>query len=135
MKKCNTCGFTKPYSAFNKRVQEKDGYNYKCRECMRAYRQKWKRAEACCALRRKYGISLAEYEELAIKQGNACAICHVQATKEKRLAVDHNHTTGEVRGLLCGPCNQALGLLADSPSRVSKALKYLTDKGHYGLED
>jgi len=135
MKKCNTCKRTQPYAAFNKRAQETDGYNYKCRECMRVYRRKNRDSEACGALRSRYGIDMAKYTELLKQQQGVCAVCAKPESSNKRLAVDHNHTTGAVRGLLCGACNRALGLLADSPTRVASALKYLIDKGHYGTED
>lgn len=61
------------------------------------------------SLRIKYGITLEQYEELLAKQGNACAICQKPADYFKtNLAVDHDHMTGEIRGLLCYPCNHKL---------------------------
>lgn len=78
-------------------------------------------------LRRKYGVSLEEYDALAEKQGHVCAICGQQETAQEAryLAVDHCHRTGEVRGLLCRSCNSALGLLDDDPERVRAVLRYL----------
>lgn len=55
------------------------------------------------------------------EQNGLCAICH-EAPVE---AVDHNHTTGEVRGLLCHMCNRGIGFLGDSPKRLAAAYKYL----------
>lgn len=75
-------------------------------------------------LLRKYGITLSEYESLLEEQGGVCAICASPPTT-KRLAVDHCHTTGEVRGLLCERCNRGIGLLGDSLERVESAARYL----------
>lgn len=74
------------------------------------YRAVSARGERRRDLRRKYGISVKEYDAMFEQQGGVCAICSA-APNGKRLAVDHNHTTGAVRALLCGPCNTALGVL------------------------
>jgi hypothetical protein len=60
---------------------------------------------------RKYGITTAKYDELAAKQNGVCALCKRPPTAKKRLVVDHNHSTGMIRGLLCDACNRALGLI------------------------
>jgi hypothetical protein len=74
-------------------------------------------------LKSRYGITLEDYEEMVIKQNGICAICGV--IKKSKLHIDHNHTTGEVRGLLCGSCNRALGLMKDNTEFLLKAIKYL----------
>lgn len=71
-----------------------------------------------------YGMTEAEYNELATAQGGVCAIC--KANPEGRLAVDHDHETKQVRGLLCRPCNSGLGLLGDTRERLARALEYLS---------
>lgn len=60
-------------------------------------------------------------------QGGLCAICRQpeRTARNQVLAVDHDHSTGEVRGLLCSHCNRAVGLLADDPARLIRALAYL----------
>jgi hypothetical protein len=73
-------------------------------------------------LKKKYGISLAEYEAASVIRNNNCDIC---SKKVKSLHVDHNHTTGKVRGYLCGSCNRGLGLLQESSMVLEKALMYL----------
>ncbi len=84
-------------------------------------------------LRRNYGITLADYDRILDDQNNGCAICGKTPEENKqRLAVDHNHTTGEVRGLLCKNCNTAIGLLGDNPSTLRLATRYLEERGHYG---
>ena len=59
---------------------------------------------------RKYGITLTQYEDMLQQQEGKCAICNT-APKKRRLAVDHNHKTGELRQLLCIRCNHAIGVL------------------------
>lgn len=75
-------------------------------------------------LMREFGISSGEYNRLLEAQGGRCARCGgVQETM--RLAVDHCHRTGRVRGLLCGPCNTYLGRLEANVDRLSEDLEYL----------
>lgn len=81
--------------------------------------------------RRKYGLSVEEYEALAFKQAYCCAICGKPESsmsnqgEVKRLAVDHCHERGVVRGLLCAKCNVGLGHFQDDPMLVWSALEYL----------
>lgn len=101
-------------------------------EYMREYRKenpdKFKRID----LKKNFGISLEYYYELLEKQGNVCAICKKPETAidMKRgvpfsLAVDHDHKTGNVRGLLCMKCNRGLGLFEDSGELLDEAKRYL----------
>jgi hypothetical protein len=77
-------------------------------------------------LRRLYGLTLEEYQVLLSKQHGVCAICSEPPRGKRRfLAVDHDHETGAVRGLLCTTCNVGLGALRDSPVLVQAALTYL----------
>jgi hypothetical protein len=62
-----------------------------------------------CQLRARYGLSAAEYDRLLALQGGVCRICKETCSTGKRLAVDHDHETGKVRGLLCRRCNRGLG--------------------------
>jgi hypothetical protein len=73
---------------------------------------------------RKYGITLQEYDLLFTSQNGVCAICGNEQTN-KRLSVDHNHETGEVRGLLCSKCNHAIGLFKDNIKYMANAIAYL----------
>lgn len=73
-------------------------------------------------LARKYGLSFDELDAMLISQGGLCAICKQQTPD---LAVDHCHSTGAVRGLLCAPCNVGIGLFKDDPRRVMAAMAYL----------
>lgn len=71
-------------------------------------------------LKLRYGITEQDYNEMAEEQEHACLICGEQ----KKLVVDHNHDTGEVRGLLCDRCNLRLGIIEDT-EWLQKALSYL----------
>ena len=80
----------------------------------------------------KYGIGLAQYETMLERQSGACAICkRAERSRDRRtgnvcrLSVDHCHTTGEVRGLLCKNCNAAIGLLEHDPDLLDAARGYL----------
>lgn len=81
-------------------------------------------------LQRRFGISLDEYIKMAIAQHNKCAICgdeekEVRNGTPKNLAVDHDHATGKVRGLLCTACNQGIGKFKDDPQILKNAISYL----------
>lgn len=78
-------------------------------------------------LRTRYGITLEEYDALLTAQGGRCAICGTDSPgrRVKFFAVDHDHRTGAVRGLLCQLCNQALGQWRDAPAILRRAIAYL----------
>lgn len=69
----------------------------------------------------KYGLTVEEYERLEDEADGLCAICR----KARRLAVDHCHDTGEVRGLICHKCNSGLGMFQDNPGALMAAAQYL----------
>lgn len=75
------------------------------------------------ALKQKYGLSIEDYEAKLAAQSGVCAICG-NPPKRYRLAVDHNHRTGKIRALLCGPCNLKIGVI-ENESFVDKAKTYL----------
>lgn len=72
---------------------------------------------------RTYGITVEEYENLLKEQNGVCAIC-ANPPGKRRLAVDHDHETGLVRGLLCSPCNTGIGLLKNVDN-LTVAISYL----------
>lgn len=83
-------------------------------------------------LRSKYGVTVEDYARMLAEQGGVCAICQrperVRARGSDRprlLSVDHDHATGEVRGLLCHACNTAIGHLAEDPALFARAVEYL----------
>jgi len=81
-----------------------------------------KRSRLLC----KYGLSFEEYTALLAQQEDRCAICRTDMTDPfPSFVVDHDHITGEVRGLLCNQCNAGLGFFRDDVARVRSALRYL----------
>ncbi len=83
-------------------------------------------------LKRRFGLTLEQYDDMLRSQGGGCALCKRPARPGKALHVDHDHETGRVRGLLCFTCNNALGDFEDEPARLRAAIAYL--HRHDGLE-
>lgn len=132
------------YCASEKGKKARREYARKYREtdAYKAYRKKYKKTDAFKAwrkteagkrsnrnshLKKRYGITIDDYEQMLKDQNNKCAICgngHTKGTRGK-LYIDHCHKTNKVRGLLCQKCNSAIGLLGDNKTLLKKALKYL----------
>ena len=74
---------------------------------------------------RAYGISETIYSIMLENQGHKCAICNKPESTGKALAIDHDHKTNEVRGLLCNKCNRGLGFFEDNEELLKQALKHL----------
>ena len=152
MIKCSKCGKEKPKTEFYKsHYMKKDGLEGKpswCKECKRCESLKWgkehkERKNIRARQRRaenpmldktrpleRMGLSLKDYEKFFHTQGGKCAICGKSETmtrhgKLKRLAVDHNHKTGDIRGLLCSRCNLAIGMFEEDISILENAIEYL----------
>ena len=102
-----------------------------CTKCGVGKRVKHKTTCADCyrnaALVRKYGVTLAEYETMLADQNGVCAICETTNDTVRPLAVDHDHTTGKVRGLLCDRCNPGIGYFRDKIDVLRKAITYLEE--------
>ena len=105
-------------------------------EQVREYDRLWKAADRqkpgygerrrAASLRYKFGMSQAEYDAMVEQQGGKCAICrNGHCGSGGCLHVDHCHKTGTIRGLLCGKCNTAVGLLDDDPARAGSLAAYL----------
>jgi hypothetical protein len=75
--------------------------------------------------KRKYGLTIAQFEAMRISQNNRCGICKEVFTKTPH--VDHNHETGQRRGLLCSDCNQALGQLKEDTQRMRNMIEYIRE--------
>ena len=123
---CSSCKIEKTIeSNFWRSPQTKDGFCCWCKECFIEKRKAWpswtveRRRRA--RLRSRYKITDTEYDSLVANQDGICAICK----KVVELDVDHDHTTGKVRGLLCGNCNTALGKFQDSTDILFNAVVYL----------
>jgi hypothetical protein len=127
-RKCPRCGVSAPDAPGTKP-------NY-CNECMAArardyrkgdkYKARWSANHRFAV----YGLTVERYLDLLESQNGVCAICARPETAKrggqtKTLAVDHDHKTGLVRGLLCQSCNTAIGLMNDDPQRMAAAIDYL----------
>ena len=129
MKTCTKCGEEKPLPKY----YPKYGTNQlrsQCKTCDNKRGEARKRRKHGGVrglwLFKQYGISLEDYETLLEAQNGTCAICEAGCANEEYLRVDHDHDTGEVRGLLCHSCNSGIGFLKDSPEVVLQALEYLS---------
>jgi hypothetical protein len=110
-----------------KRAYQREWYaknKDKRRAASKAYYHNNKDYYADRALQNKYGVSLAEKAAMYEAQGGLCLICKEADATE----LDHCHTSGEIRGLLCIPCNTAIGLLKDDPARMLRAAEYINDR-------
>lgn len=158
MKHCNGCDTTKELSEFGKDRHTPDGLCWKCKDCRNAYlreynkknpeiikkirenNKKWRqeyykrpeiqRKNRNAQLKKDYGISLEEYENILESQGGVCAICSGDeiSNRNRFLCIDHCHDSNKIRGILCNRCNRAIGLFKDNPEILMKATKYL-EKG------
>lgn len=72
-----------------------------------------------------FNVTLEQYEVMMVEQNRVCKICALPAESGKNLHIDHDHKTGEIRGLLCGKCNMGLGLFNDNYELINKAIEYL----------
>jgi len=85
--------------------------------------------QQCNKYSSRYGLSKQEVTVLKEKQENKCALCDIELvwgnTEANSAAIDHCHSTGKIRGLLCFHCNRALGMFKDSTDTLTKAIKYL----------
>lgn len=131
-KKCNKCGNEFPACDFQYNPLRADWLAASCFRCMDEYHKnrssdpKKKRRLKNNSLRHRFGIDMDFYEEMLEFQGGVCAICgRDDQVKTASLGVDHNHASGEVRGLLCRLCNSAIGKLGDDYDRIIRAAEYL----------
>ena len=129
MKICYACKETKNLADF---YRSKDKHQKECKTCNRERKLKWHQSEsgklssANTKLKRRFGIDLDAYNEMLQEQGGQCLICGAtESHGGHRLAVDHDHETGKIRGLLCKSCNVGLGNFYDNIEFLDKAIAYL----------
>jgi len=90
--------------------------------------EKGKEQRRASELKRKFGLTIEDWNKMFEAQEGKCDICKVhQSELPRRLCVDHNHITGKVRKLLCNDCNTGMGLLKDNPELLEQAIKYLKE--------
>jgi hypothetical protein len=137
-KVCLRCKVAKHRSEFHKQKQSKNAVRSHCKPCStiiaRERSAKWRGRDPdgfavsarYASIKWKYGISQEQFEEMLARQCGVCAICsRKEESKRGRLFVDHCHSTGVVRGLLCSRCNSGLGNFRDSPEIMDNARAYL----------
>jgi hypothetical protein len=126
-KKCTKCHEIKLINQFHKDITQKNGISCACKSCKAKYAKTVSRdLIRARALKYQFGLSVDEYNEIFLKQNGSCAIClRHQSEFQKRLSVDHCHSTNLIRGLLCFDCNIFLGHAKDNVGILNSAIKYL----------
>lgn len=144
-KACNKCGEIKELELFPKKKDMKDGRHGSCKVCEGKRKSKYKyTTEQWSDWRRKkkFGLEKDDYNYMLKEQNYSCAICNIKLNdyvgiygKGKKLdsfTVDHDHTTGKIRGLTCFRCNLMLGYGQDNPAILEAGANYLKEKAHQG---
>lgn len=111
---CPGCERARPLNEWGRNRRSRDGFNSYCKEC-------WNARSARDYLRKTHGLTLADVGRLIADQGGLCLIC----VRAPAAHVDHDHATGERRGVLCFNCNVALGQFKDDPWILRRAIEYL----------
>lgn len=145
-RECRKCHETKPIADFG---HHKPGYpEWRCKTCKAAHAREYRKKNADrkkevdrlhyqnnkerhreTYMIRTYGIDPDQYEQMVRAQEGKCLICDKVPRgtgRTSKLYIDHDHVTGEIRGLLCSRCNSAIGLLDDTPEHLERAIRYLT---------
>ncbi len=122
MKRCPSCQEIKSLEDFYLRKDRGVPYS-DCKDCTKTRAFDFK-------IQGKFGLAGKEYQLILDIQGRVCAICGASVSDNgKRLAIDHDHKTGRIRGLLCNGCNVGLGMFRDNPKILRKAIRYLKENG------
>lgn len=136
-KKCKRCEEVKSADLFPKVARARDGLHSWCKACMTWNTQRWRVNNPDYTDKRspigerrysrRYGLEPEDYFALLQSQGGGCAICGTlpKAGAHGALHIDHDHTDGRVRGLLCRHCNLGLGNFKDDINRMTAAMAYL----------
>lgn len=132
MKRCNSCQLEKPLDAFPLHNQKRDGRHPWCKEC-RSQEQRQRYTETLEYQKQRranetrlqiYNLTADDYEAILNEQEGLCKICRGVLEKPH---IDHCHTTGKVRGILCGHCNAGLGFFRDNPEFLRAAASYVEE--------
>ena len=128
-RRCGHCGKWKPATPehFEANRRKPNGIGSRCRGCLKEYNHTPTRRARRHRhhLRDEYQLTPLEYSDMERAQGHTCALCGEPCSTGRRLAVDHDHETGRVRGLLCNQCNRVLGLAGDDPDRLRRMAAYV----------
>lgn len=123
-KKCGKCNEIKPLDSFNKDKYTVTGRTSLCKTCTAIRTKKTRKSRQLQIKAKRYNITLSEVSELA--KIKSCQICGNDFSKHREAHIDHCHTTGKVRGVLCRTCNLGIGHLKDDVVILKKAIKYLS---------
>jgi hypothetical protein len=125
MKTCKICQVEQPLDNFYKQNKY---YNSYCKQCAKSISIKWKQKNPdyhpTYNLQYKYRLTKQQHNDMLCKQNFCCAICNLSFNETKPF-VDHNHTTGKVRDLLCYHCNLGIGQMRENPDILKAAIEYL----------
>jgi hypothetical protein len=142
---CVDCKRTLPKEGYYWHKQRGNRHSASCRACyqlkrrgyqidymsrvgLKKQRDRYSQETRSIEVLKSYGLTLEKYNQMLEAQSGACAICGDKQAKTKRngrFCIDHDHATGEVRGLLCSHCNRGIGLLGDNPEKLKAAAEYL----------
>lgn len=142
IKRCSACKSYKAVDDFYFRVDRPTVRRADCKACCAAARDRWrknnpdksrvqsrryyhsdKERQRRYRLKSKYDLTADQFQNRLTSQNGVCAIC--KAAPKRRWVVDHDHATGEIRGLLCDDCNVGLGRFKDSCASLASAILYL----------
>lgn len=132
-KRCSKCGEDKPLEEFYADHSMKDGLWSSCKVCVRLRKRAYRHANPDLVRRQKwehklcstYGLAVEEFAWRLYRQSFHCQICTRRLEANRDTHVDHNHETGEVRGLLCNGCNTALGHLCENEVTMYRMIFYI----------
>jgi hypothetical protein len=133
--KCCVCGKTKQRKEFYKDFRRPKGVQSICKACVldkskgeyKRNKSQYQKTNRNCHLKREYGITTDQYNQMVINQNSCCEICdrHIDDIKNHKLYVDHNHGTNKIRGLICGSCNRLIALAVENQKILQNAITYL----------
>lgn len=136
-KLCSICGERKPPRQFTTDRNNPDGRSNRCRDCARTHHRSW-RAINASELKKKHsrlyryktwGIGPEEFMAMLVAQDYKCPVCaeelSLDAGRGKNACIDHDHVSGQIRGILCSSCNRAIGLLKESILILGNAVEYM----------
>jgi recombination endonuclease VII len=134
MKRCPGCGKEKPWSAFPRNKNTRDGLAFYCEEChnqkVRESKERNNAGYSAYHRKHRYGVTKEDIEALLARQDGKCPICRTRPPTH----LDHDHQTGEVRDMLCFGCNGGLGQFQDNINWLIRAVIYLLGRDYLNKE-
>jgi len=120
---CFACKVEKHIDLFSTNRREKLGKSYRCKECSKQQSAEFREKNYSLVYARKFKTDVETIEKVLSRR--VCDICGDEPPIDKRNPIDHCHTTGKIRGLLCWNCNKGLGAFRDNKQLLQKAINYL----------